>query len=348
MKRHAWLGIAVAAVALAGQSGRADALCRSRTVSQRSTQKGCNLDDPTRQCQSCGAPLYWPTRCVGMSIDTSSVRKLSGDLVQTKLREAFERWSNVDCSPYVAASDPKGAPSIEARYLEPVSCRDGFEVGKPSSNVLLFQDGAWPHAQRSAGGIDADSDTLALTTLRFDTTTGEIFGGTLEMNTAQHDFEVSPGQGSKAFDLDRVLTHEVGHFLGLAHTDVADGVMYWAAKPGQASSELAEDDRRAICEAYPPGGTRTVAASVARSGQIKACACEPTPAAGFSTTCADDEGLLGGCSVSRASSRGPETFATVVSALAALFAGVRRRGRRARAAARARTVAQRPWRWISR
>jgi hypothetical protein len=347
VRRRAGLGVALAILVVAGAPGRADALCRSRTVSQRSTQKGCNLADPTRECQSCGAPLYWPTRCVGMSIDTSSVRKLSGDLVQTKLREAFERWSNVDCSPYVGAGAPKGAPSIEARYLEPVTCRDGFDVGKPSSNALLFQDNAWPHAQRSSGGIDEDSDTLALTTLRFDTKTGEIFGGTLEMNTAQHDFEVSPGQGSKAFDLDRVLTHEVGHFLGLAHTDVADGVMYWAAKPGQASSELAEDDRRAICEAYPPGGTRTVAASVAKSGQIKARACEPTPAAGFATTCADDEGILGGCTVSPRSGLGTEALASVAGSLGLLAAALRRRGRHARAPSGVGERRQSPWRWIS-
>jgi hypothetical protein len=312
----------------------ADASCRSRTVSQRSTLPGCQLADATRDCQTCGKPLYWPTRCVGYSIEVTQVRSLAGDDVKKLVDDAFARWTSVTCA---GAAGRVENVSIDARDLGPVDCREGFQVGKPSHNPVMFQDRAWPYAAATTGGIAIDSDTLALTTLRFDKDTGEIFGGTIELNAAQHRFEIAPAGGSDAYDLERVLTHEVGHFLGLAHSDDPTSVMYWSASPGRSRSELSQDDIRAICDIYRAGGTRSVDPSVAKSGFVEARPCDPRPAEGFTATCAPDATALALCAAPRAPRGVGSRGAWVALALAIGARACRRRNRSSAGPAEPRT-----------
>lgn len=295
----------------------AHAACRSRTVSPTAGGE-CKLSDPARECQSCGKPLFWPTRCAGFTVDSRSVRNLSGDVVREVARRAFDRWSRVECRDGTSHGGP---PSIEGRDMGMVDCREGFHADRPSHNVILFQDTAWPYAPKTAGGIEQDTDTLALTTLLFDST-GRIHGGTLEMNTAQHQFSLSP-KNDDEYDLERVLTHEIGHFLGLAHSDKPDAVMYWAARPGPASAELSDDDRAAICEAYPPDGSRTVDRSVSPTGQVLALPCNPVPKHGFTRTCAEAETSLS-CGMTSGVT-GESTSIAALAAAAGLLASRRRR-----------------------
>ncbi len=319
------LAVTAACVAIAAFGARsAEASCRSRTVSQRSTLPGCQLADATRDCQTCGKPLYWPTRCVGYSIEVTQVKSLAGDDVKKLVDDAFARWTSVTCAGQGGRVENV---SIDARDLGPVDCREGFQVGKPSHNPVMFQDRAWPYAAATTGGIAIDSDTLALTTLRFDKETGEIFGGTIELNAAQHRFEIAPEGGSDAYDLERVLTHEVGHFLGLAHSDDAASVMYWSASAGRSRSELSQDDIRAICDIYRAGGTRSVDPSVAKSGFVEARPCDPRPAEGFSSTCAPDAPALALCNVTLPTGSDAPPAALAATGAFLALASLRRRAR---------------------
>ena len=85
--------------------------------------------------------------------------------------------------------------------------------------------------------------------------TAEIYDSDVEVNTAQALFtttEVPPENGA---DLDAVITHEIGHFLGLAHSEVnaatMRGIGYQLGTTGLRT--LADDDIQGICEIYPPG-----------------------------------------------------------------------------------------------
>ena len=53
-----------------------------------------------------------------------------------------------------------------------------------------------------------------------------------------------------AYDLQAILTHETGHFLGLAHATEATSVMY--AFYRQGAIDLTEDDAAGLCSIYPP------------------------------------------------------------------------------------------------
>lgn len=69
------------------------------------------------------------------------------------------------------------------------------------------------------------------------------------------------------------MTHETGHFLGLAHSHQPDATMYPVYQQGTTMiRNLSDDDIAGICAVYPPGDIPSD--------------CDPTPHHGFSALCA--------------------------------------------------------------
>ncbi len=60
--------------------------------------------------------------------------------------------------------------------------------------------------------------------------------------------EEPPQSGS--FDLQAILTHEAGHYFGLAHATDTHSIMYAYYQAG--ATALTPDDDGAICAAYDP------------------------------------------------------------------------------------------------
>jgi len=97
-----------------------------------------------------------------------------------------------------------------------------------------------------------------------------------------------------------VITHESGHFLGLAHSQRPDAVMSNSYTPGSITQRtLVDDDKQAICSIYPDRQTRNTAA-----GNIPATLCNLSPATptAAAATCGDP--VIGnGCSMGAAPGR---------------------------------------------
>jgi hypothetical protein len=302
---------AAALVVLVG-AANASAFCRSRTV----REAACDERDENG-CASCGKALFWRSRCVGFSIQEDASKQVSYDAVARTVTAGFARWATAACA--------GGAATIDARNLGPVSCSAiGFTTRAPNQNTITFRDGAWKPEDPNAlpGGLRGE--TIALTTTSYNTRTGELVGADMEINSAQFVFSASGDPAASSFDLEAVVTHEAGHFLGLAHTPDTTAVMYAGGEPGRTlQRELKSDDLAAICAAYPSDGTRNVDPSVSESGSIASTACDPVPANGLSTTCTTNPS--GACAFVAARSEGAASASALAPFLAALF--LRRRFR---------------------
>jgi len=169
--------------------------------------------------------------------------------------------------------------SIDVRDEGPVDCAEvQYNQDQPNQHVILFHDDDWPYHD--------SSNTLALTTVTYDPDTGEIYDADMEINSTVTPIVVGDPVPDDGYDFLSIVTHETGHFLGLAHSGDERATMYAHYQPGQTSMrDLTEDDVSGICSIYPSDGTRTtsVGAPVAEG------ACDPTPRHGFSTQCASPE-----------------------------------------------------------
>lgn len=246
----------------------ADAFCRSSTCKG----KECKLDDDG--CPADGKKLFWDTSCVGFSFDVQATsgdgeklysKKLDPIKASASIRSAFFEWSSIEC--------PDGSGSADMRFveLEEVSCRvSEYNAKGPNVNIVLFQDDLWKYR--------GEDNTLAKTTVTFDPNTGEILDADIEINTAINPVTVIDPKGGEdgfdpnvKYDLQSLMTHEIGHFLGIAHSPYPDATMFASYTQGTVDlRSISDDDREAICAAYPP-----------KRGAF----CGPEPRGGLLTQC---------------------------------------------------------------
>jgi MYXO-CTERM domain-containing protein len=79
---------------------------------------------------------------------------------------------------------------------------------------------------------------------------GRIFSAVMEINSHAQRFSTSVPPAPGEISLEAVVTHEAGHFLGLAHSGDMSAVMYAFYQPGAIT--LTDDDAAGICAVYPP------------------------------------------------------------------------------------------------
>ncbi len=283
--------------------------CRTTTCAPPPEYPAGGLCEPAGWPQQCAAqrfrdvPLWWRSQCVGYSLQKSAGTRVSYEDASRAVHSAFAAWTNATCP--TNGIGPSQV-SIDSRDLGAVVCdENGYNRAAPNQNVISFRDQSWPHrkAEEDAGVLapDGKSPTIALTTVTFDPATGEIYDVDMEINSADHAIVIKrdgdPVDGD-TFDLQAVLTHEVGHFLGLAHTPNKAAVLYKSDEGNDVRKRaLAQADIAGICAVYPPGDTRRVSTMVDPSGTVPATACDPTPRHGFSGECRHDT-AASGCNAS--------------------------------------------------
>jgi Matrixin len=264
-------------------------------------------------------PVWWRNACVGYDIQkNASPTQVALTNAEAITKAAFDQWTQAVCP---AAASGATRVSIDVKDLGPVDC-DLVQYSSDQGNqhVIIFHDDVWPYPNDQV-------NTLGLTTVTFDATTGEIYDADTEINaTKPLSLGGVPAAGS--YDLASIITHEMGHFLGLAHSTIATATMYARYTPGSTSmATLSADDIDGICSIYPPDGTRVVDPSVAPSAAIPEDVCDPTPRHGFQSSCAQPVSG-GGCSLGRGTQarQGKSQPGLLASALALVgVAGARRR-----------------------
>jgi hypothetical protein len=228
-------------------------------------------------------PVWWRNACVSYDIQQNASAQVPYDTASTMFAEAFAKWTSIECP--VTTGDDAGTGSsrvsIDVRDLGAVAC-DLVQYNSDNGNqhVIIFHDDTWPH--------DDANNTLGLTTVTYDPDTGEIYDADMEINSTV-PLSIGDPVASGAYDFDSIITHECGHFLGMAHTGDDRATMYASYTQGSTYKRiLTSDDVSGLCSIYLPGGERAVdpSATPDGSGEVPEDACDPTPRHGFSTQCA--------------------------------------------------------------
>lgn len=288
----------------------ANAYCRTTTCDVDNAEGGCTWDD--NNCATSGESLYWPDSCgwFGVQKDGSAKRKISYDTLHSAVVNAFGKWSKADCG---GGAVPSFALQDTDTLYGPIECAT-HEFNKHAANAStwMFKDDGWPYV--------GTTTTIALTTLSVDIKTGRILDADVEINS--FGTNITTSDTNVGADLDSIVTHESGHFLGLAHSAVASSTMF-PNYPGIAIRSLDPDDEEGICAVYPPSAPPVCS--------------EPEPLYGFSRYCgginpsskpdpAAASGGSKGCAVGPASPSGAASALTAL-ALAGALAARRRRSR---------------------
>ena len=242
----------------------ANAFCRTTTVKTPADYDPSALG----HCWSEGLPLYWLSTCISYDVQQDGGPGISYGEATAALATAFALWTGATCG--------SGGPvSIHTSDLGKVACdRVEYNECGPNQHVIVFRD-RWPY--------DDTVNDLALTTVTYDLGTGELYDADMEINGSVPLSQTTPvPQGS--YDFASIVTHEAGHFLGLAHAIKATPIMYAHLSPGAERRELTADDTLGLCTIYPPNGARAVATD-AGSGFVDASMCDPSPRHGFTAAC---------------------------------------------------------------
>jgi hypothetical protein len=266
----------------------AAAFCRTTTC-----DAPCEVDQDTK-CPIGGIPIAWPTRCISYSVQADVPSSIGFDAANQAIDSAFRTWQTTAC---LGTGTP---PTISAsNAFGPATCNHvEYNRTQGNANVIMFRDETWDYA--------GASNALALTTVTFNVKTGDIYDADMEINTPLLGTSL-PGMGGGSYDLQAVVTHETGHFLGLAHSNEAGATML--STYGPRMRNLADDDIAGICAIYPP--------------ERPAGVCDPTPRQGFSAECAIDPAVGSGCSM--APRRPAASTAAAILALGTMLSRRRRR-----------------------
>jgi hypothetical protein len=272
-------------VSLVGLSATREALafCRSTTCDPR--KSNCPLDE--NGCPGKGAPLSWRALPLVYRFHAPGSEKLDMDRAKEAVRRAFQTWSNVTCRGkrtslrFEEGSDIPGKAPLASN--SPAKTPFG----------IYFRDDVWPY--------DEGDESLALTNQTFGTTNGYIDYSDIEVNTTTRTFALEDDE--KGIDLQAAVTHEVGHYIGLAHSPVPTSIMVASyCQSGERcggsidqARALDDDDVAAVCALYPPSGIAGVAYEDPDAG---GCAVSTTPASGGSA--AAGLGLLAGLALALA------------------------------------------------
>ncbi len=169
--------------------------------------------------------------------------KLDFSAARSAIRRAFDEWSNVECEGGRTSLRFQEGPDIKKD--KPLGAEEG-----PEKFGIYFRDDEWPH--------DNAEESLALTNHSYGKISGTIDYADIEINTASTVFALT--DVDEGIDLQAVVTHEVGHYIGLAHSNDPDSIMVAAYcqssdRCGESidrARQLSADDRAAVCALYPP------------------------------------------------------------------------------------------------
>jgi len=183
------------------------------------------------------APYRWQDanrRPVHFAIDNTPPPGISRSDFAATVRQAFRAWES--------------QAEIDIRFVENMSLASAQEVNRGGQVHLVSVD------LNGGSGLFAEAGIVARTPLQTDQF-GNISDADIVLNARDYTFSLDGRGGS--YDLLNVLTHEVGHFLGLDHSPIRSATMTPEVAPGQTRlRSLSADDIAGAATLYPSSAAK--------------------------------------------------------------------------------------------
>ncbi len=182
--------------------------------------------------------LRWFEPRMSYVIDSQESQEISFAVAEEQIVSSFAVWTQLNCGESPTPFDFEYGGVVSGRSV-------GFdsENREDNENLVIWVQSAneWLHPPA----------VLALTSLTYDTKIGQIVDADVEINDA--GFVFSADAMSSEIDLRNTLVHEVGHVLGLDHSQEPGATMFDKAPPGEIKKrDLESDDIEGFCALYGP------------------------------------------------------------------------------------------------
>jgi MYXO-CTERM domain-containing protein len=292
--RCLWLAALGLVAVGAASPERARAWCRTTTETPLTGS----------DCIHEGLPLAWDRQCISFTVEDPGESGPPIEDVRDAADRSFATWSSVQCD-----GRPIGLELRQTRQLAECGVAQHDRQG-PNMNAILFVED-WNSQD------DLPADAFAVTLVWNLVKTGEIVDADMLVNPTLGVLTIcgdSCPRNPVVVDVQNVITHEAGHFLGLAHSNVFDATMSSTAPVGETKKRsLDADDAEGLCAIY---------------GSLPPAQCDEdggdyVPPRGFSARCSTPRQT--GCTCSMPGTTRPSGWALGLGALALAAWFTRRR-----------------------
>lgn len=211
-----------------------------------------------------GNELRWTSLPMEINIDQGAAPGVSATETHNAIRAGYDSWQNVSCAYYTYT------------YLGLVNLPFGDKQDYVNTNAY---PSSWPS--------NMPGNALGVTQTYFDPYGGKIIDADTLYNPG---VQWSTTGGYYSHDVQSVATHEIGHQLGLDHSQYQDATMFYATGMGDTSPRsLSSDDIEGICYLYPTGTTPPPeCTNPSQCGPDETCdnnKCVPLNQKGYGGTC---------------------------------------------------------------
>lgn len=164
-----------------------------------------------------GSPVHWTRAEITLGLDASASRRVHRMDVVHAVERAARSWNRIPASQPRFRFTTEPARDVTIRF-----CREKWQ-----------------------------GDTIDLGHTQFDANPhdGAVTSANIALNECDHVFTPPGEQASGPFDLQSVMTHELGHVLGLGHSNTASAIMFPNGK-GMLARAPSPDDETALAVIY--------------------------------------------------------------------------------------------------